>query len=277
VDKTSQFAASSQITGPMIVDYDIVENIDLGTDSGQYEDGLASAMFEDERWMNGDRTEERETITLPDGTEFEGDTIAWQIEPNISGEGINSLLSMTENNGLYRQDFLTPFAPVISVPILYYGNKIDPTTFFMKTTVSGKEVKIVDLNGVLYIADKNNEPTVAKVGHIDYEFGYLCIFSHLMSSITLEETLIEFRGDKNLHVLQFDVRCPPGLGNESKNSNYKSLRPTPNANESESVVTYISTIYLHDDNLNVIGKVKLAQPIQKREEDSFLFRIKMDF
>ena len=59
--------------------------------------------------------------------------------------------------------------------------------------------------------------------------------------------------------------------------NFKELRASANANETDTTVTYISTVYLHDENLNIVGKVKLAQPIQKREEDSFLFRIKMDF
>jgi len=176
-----------------------------------------------------------------------------------------------------KQDILPPFSLVISIPTLYYANRIEEESFIITTKLHGKDIVIVDLNGSLYIADKDNEPTGARIGHISYGFGYLCLFSPLVSGIGLEEIKIEFRGEKSMHVLQFDVRCPPGLANESKNVNYKKLKATNNSNESDSIVTYVSTIYLHDENLNIIGKVKLAQPIQKREEDSFLFRIKMDF
>jgi len=183
----------------------------------------------------------------------------------------------TNNSNILQQDVLPPFSLVISIPTLYYANRIEHESFIITTKLHGKDIVIVDFNGSLYIADKDNEPTGARIGHISYGFGYLCLFSPLVSGLGLEEMKIEFRGEKSMHVLQFDVRCPPGLGNESKNVNYKKLKATNNSNESDSIVTYISTIYLHDENLNIIGKVKLAQPIQKREEDSFLFRIKMDF
>ena len=183
-----------------------------------------------------------------------------------------------DDGDIFDQDVITPFSPVVSIPIIYYGQSLLKENFSLKTTLpSGKDIEIVDLNNQLWIADKNGDPTVAKVGHISYQNGYMSIFSPLLSDITLEETTIEFRGSKDMHVLQFDVRCPPGVSNESNNVNFKSLKASGNANETDSTVTYISTVYLHDENLNVIGKVKLAQPIQKREEDSFLFRIKMDF
>ena len=247
----------------------------------------AAYMMEDDTWRVG-------VVEIDDGYDPQTDPDptynrirSWTVGETLSGSP-NQGLSAVENatvtaaaylNGLiYDHDVITPYSSVISIPILYYGNELLKENFVLKTKLpSGKDVTIVDKDNQLFIADKNLEPTAAKVGHISYTNGYLSIFHHLLSDITLEETTLEFRGSKNMHVLQFDVRCPPGLGNESNNPNFKELKATPNANESDGIVTYISTIYLHDENLNVIGKVKLAQPIQKREEDSFLFRIKMDF
>jgi len=77
--------------------------------------------------------------------------------------------------------------------------------------------------------------------------------------------------------MQLDIPCSAGVANKSQHPSYKKLRPSANANETDSNLTYISSIYLHDENLNVIGKVNLAQPVQKREEDSFIFRVKVDF
>ena len=77
--------------------------------------------------------------------------------------------------------------------------------------------------------------------------------------------------------MQLDIPCPVGTANLSSNPSYKSLKPSTNKNETKSGFTYITAVYLHDENLNVIGKANLAQPIIKREEDSFLFRLKVDF
>ena len=80
-----------------------------------------------------------------------------------------------------------------------------------------------------------------------------------------------------MHVLQADIPCNSGVGNLSANKTFSKLKASSNANETDGHVTYISTIYLHDSNLNIVGKVNLAQPVVKREEDSFIFRVKLDF
>ena len=49
------------------------------------------------------------------------------------------------------------------------------------------------------------------------------------------------------------------------------------ANDVDSEFVYITGIYFHDDNMNVIMKANLAQPVVKRDEDDFLFRVKLDF
>ena len=109
-------------------------------------------------------------------------------------------------------------------------------------------------------------------------------------------------GEKNMHIMQLDIPCSAGVGNKSQNPSYpngdsyfsknvdtnqnsdtyeknqhRNLKASNNASESDGKVTYISTVYLHDENLNIIGKVNLAQPVVKREEDSYIFRVKVDF
>ena len=125
--------------------------------------------------------------------------------------------------------------------------------------------------------DEGIDTICSKVGHVDYGNGILCIFSPLLTSLGLQDFDLKFKGEKNLHVMQLDIPCSSGVANKSQHPSYKKLRPSANANETDSNLTYISSIYLHDENLNVIGKVNLAQPVQKREEDSFIFRVKVDF
>lgn len=180
---------------------------------------------------------------------------------------------------LYDHDFLTPLSIIIDIPTIYYGSQINPESIVISSQINaaGKIIEIIDKEGTLYRKTPAGK-IGTKVGHVDYYNGVVCIFSHLLTNIGLYNGFeIKFKGQKNLHVLQVDVPCSSGVANISQNPNFQTLKASANANETDSNVTYISNIYLHDENLNIIGKVNLAQPIQKREEDSFLFRIKMDF
>jgi hypothetical protein len=40
--------------------------------------------------------------------------------------------------------------------------------------------------------------------------------------------------------------------------------------------TYLSSIGIYDDDRNLIGIAKLANPIRKREKDSYTFKLKVD-
>ena len=187
--------------------------------------------------------------------------------------------SIVSEGKLTDLDFLSPLTTVIAIPQIYYGNRISPDSIELKFILneSGKEIRIIDHEGALYRMDEKREYIKTKVGHVDYGNGLLCIFSPLLTSLGIDNFDLKFKGEKNLHVMQLDIPCAAGVANKSQHPSYKKLKPSANANESDSNMTYISSIYLHDENLNVIGKVNLAQPVQKREEDSFIFRVKVDF
>ena len=187
--------------------------------------------------------------------------------------------TLASEGKLTDKDFLSPLSTTISVPHIYYGNRIQHESIELSFTLNeeGKTIRIVDYQGALYRMDKRREFINAKVGHVDYANGIICIFSPLLTSLGVDDFDLKFKGEKNMHVMQLDIPCAAGVANKSKHPTYKKLKASSNANETDSNLTYISTIYLHDENLNIIGKVNLAQPVQKREEDSFIFRVKVDF
>jgi hypothetical protein len=47
-------------------------------------------------------------------------------------------------------------------------------------------------------------------------------------------------------------------------------------NETADNFVYITGINIHDDNFNVIMRANLAQPVLKRPDEEFLFRIRYD-
>ena len=73
----------------------------------------------------------------------------------------------------------------------------------------------------------------------------------------------------------------PAYGGKSNKSNntsaIKNLRLNESAFNSDEDFVYITDIDLHDENLNVVASVKLAQPFAKKDSDNVLFRIKMDY
>jgi hypothetical protein len=69
----------------------------------------------------------------------------------------------------------------------------------------------------------------------------------------------------------------PAMVTSSSNPTYLPVSASTNANDTDQRFVYITGIYLHDDNLNVIMKTQFAQPIVKRTGDKLMFKVKMDF
>ena len=86
-----------------------------------------------------------------------------------------------------------------------------------------------------------------------------------------------FKGEQNTHILTVNIPCGIGLHNSSSNPSFKIVSASLDPSEYDPEFVYISGFNLHDDNLNVIGRANLAQPIQKRQSDEFLFKFKQDF
>jgi len=56
-----------------------------------------------------------------------------------------------------------------------------------------------------------------------------------------------------------------------------SIPPSDSGNNKDLSTVYITTVNIHDENLNIIMKAHLSQPILKTEEDDFIIRLKEDF
>lgn len=65
--------------------------------------------------------------------------------------------------------------------------------------------------------------------------------------------------------------------NSSSNPQYRELRASNFASETESGFVYITGLNFHDENLNIIARTNLATPVVKRDSDGYVFRVKVDF
>jgi len=167
---------------------------------------------------------------------------------------------------------------------LFYGDKIDSESFTMSDSGlsgSGGTIRITlkdDGRGNLYRADaETSHPKWNSVGSIYPYEGVIVIKSPHLNFFGQEQYDMSFRGERNVHVMKIDCIAPAGQLNSSSNPNFTSVLPSGHANDPDTEFVYVNQILLHDDNLNVVAKAQLVQPMMKRLGDKYLFRIKLDW
>jgi hypothetical protein len=170
-----------------------------------------------------------------------------------------------------------------NVSNLYYGKRILPgSVVLIDPALSGSgglQITLKDdSNGTLYRADcLTSASTWNAVGTVFYDEGVIAIKSPHLYFFGKEGFDISFRGENNVHVMTIDALAPANQMNSSSNPNFKKVPPSPYANDPEKEFVYVSGINFHDNNMNVVMKTQLAQPIIKRHGDRILFRIRTDF
>lgn len=167
---------------------------------------------------------------------------------------------------------------------LYYGMRILPGSFTITDSSlsgSGGAISMTikdDGNGTLYRADTLSTPCEwNSVGTIFYNEGIIAIKSPHLYLFGKDQYEMSFKGEQNIHVLRVEPIAPINYLNSSSNPSYKSVPATARPNEQDPNFVYVTGINFHDDNLNVVMKTQLSQPIVKRNSQRLLFRVKYDF
>lgn len=167
---------------------------------------------------------------------------------------------------------------------LFYGDRIIPGSFnIVDTNITGSYGKIgmrLKDNGLgsLYRADcETPHATWNNVGNIFYYDGLVCVKSPHLYFYGKENYSLDLTGEHRKYVYQVHVPCPKGLVNSSSNPEFRKLMPSDYVTDAGKSFVYITGINLHDENMNVVAKASLAQPVVKRPEDHFLFKLKIDY
>lgn len=210
----------------------------------------------------------------------------------LTSEDYNTTAILTAGNSTTLFSFTTTssfadrssnLSTIYQVSNLYYGNQIFPQSFTLSSTSltgSGDKINITLKDngfGGLYRADAvTPSPTWATVGNLFYDEGLAIIKSPHLYYFGKDNFSVSFNGSQNVHTYTIDAICPAGEINSSSNPSYLSFPPTNEQNETADNFVYITGINIHDDNFNVIMRANLAQPVLKRPDEEFLFRIKYD-
>jgi hypothetical protein len=167
---------------------------------------------------------------------------------------------------------------------MFYGDRIEPGTVILEDlAVSGSGGRMTfklkdDKHGNLYRADSVlPHATWATVGNVLYEEGIIVIKTPHMPFFGKDAFKIQFSGERSVYTLEVLIPAEQSLFNSSSNPAYQELAPSNYASETAEKFTYLTGLNLHDDNLNIIARAHLAQPIIKRDEDRIVVRLRMDF
>ena len=183
-------------------------------------------------------------------------------------------------NKLDSIDKIWPLQIVIDIPVIFYGERIQPESLKITSRILESQSKRIIIKddgiGNLYRANSKYPNKKNKIGQIIYESGLIIIQNpHLYDLFDLE---IEFAGTNTMPILELAIPMNEGKINESKNPTFrKDYVSSLNANQDpEEPFAYISEVYLHDENLNIVGKIKFANPLLKKSNDSYLLRARID-
>jgi len=132
--------------------------------------------------------------------------------------------------------------------------------------------------GSLYRADcKTPHAKWASVGNIFYDEGICFIKSPHPPCFGKNHHEIKFKGENTAQVLTINVPAPRDMINSSSNPSFLPVSASLLESDIGNDLVYITGVNIHDENLNVIMRANLAQPIVKRITDEYMFKIKMDF
>ena len=170
---------------------------------------------------------------------------------------------------------------------LYFGSRILPGSFEisdLSMTGSSGQVSVTlkdDGQGNIYRADSFTPHCVwNSVGNIFYNEGIVLIKSPHLYFFGKDAYEMSFSGEYRLHTSKYEILAPRGMLNSSSNPSFSrvenSISASIDPNEKDKFV-YISSLNLHDENLNVVAKAVLAQPVIKRENEKILFKVAFDF
>ena len=182
------------------------------------------------------------------------------------------------------QEECTNFGTLIDVPSITYGTSIRPGSFSVTDaalTGSDGRIRITlkdDGKNGLYRADCETPHAYWNTQGLFFENeGLGLVTAPTVPFFAKHQWNCSFDTNNSVHVFSVDVVVPSGYANKSQNPTYRSFPPSASPDETAASFVYIDTINLHDENLNVVARATLSQPVLKRPQDAFTFRLKMDY
>lgn len=197
-------------------------------------------------------------------------------DPGIQAEAPLTIYQRTNDSSSNQVTFF-------DISNLFYGKRIKPGSFVISESNlsgSGGAIRITlkdDGMGNIYRADcETPASSWNSCGNIYYDEGIVVVKNPHLYFFGKNSYDISFRGEQNIHTLKLEVVAASNMLNSSSNPGFIPLPASGIATDNDPNYVYITGMNFHDENLNVVAKTQLAQPILKRHGDKFMFKVTLD-
>lgn len=167
---------------------------------------------------------------------------------------------------------------------LFYGSSINPGSLVLTdlsvTGSSGSTQMVLKDNGRgnIFRSDCHTLPSRNNsVGNVFYEDGIILLKHPSLFFFGKDGFTISFEGQETLHVSKFDCLAPSQMVTSSSNPNFLPVSSSNLPYESCQEYVYVTSVNIHDENLNVVARTVLSQPFKKKADDKFLVRVQLDW
>ena len=209
-----------------------------------------------------------------------------------------SILELYDFYALVNTDYTPNFTGsettrfrVIVIPEIYYDNSVLSGAFTASDIDSSGDTRNLFDNGRGGIYSGSLSGTL--VGNIFYSEGLVVLkggglqdegagedFGEASSTNFLWS--VDFKGVHKIPTNIFKCRAPAGQLNASTNPTFFHVPDSGSFKNQKEIVlpgsgTYVTTIGLYNEDYELVGLAKLAQPIKKEEKQDILFRVRLDF
>jgi hypothetical protein len=182
---------------------------------------------------------------------------------------------------------------VITIPEIYYDNSILTGSLTASDVDADGSTRTLYDNGRGGVFSGSLSGTI--VGNIFYNEGLVVLKGSGLNvespnsdfgevSSTNFKWRVRFKGVHRIPVKVFRCHAPAGQLNASTNPTFFKVLTGSTAefrNEKQLVLsqslTYITTVGLYNEDYELVGMAKLAQPIKKEVSKNYLFKIRLDF
>ena len=218
-----------------------------------------------------------------DDIEFDDDRFETYFTENVNSFGVVEYLKYCLPKSNIISEYKEKFTKVISIPRHYFSNRIKENSFEaldkdLFGTYGALSAKVKDRKGMIYRAECNTKVADWNfIGHILYREGLVTVLHPAYNSIFEVAREFSFTGIHNLYTTQVMVPLKEGFA-FSKNKTHKldNFLSEEFFDQDERFVL-ISSMNIHDEDLNIVAKANFAKPVVKRESDNMLFKVRLDF
>lgn len=211
-----------------------------------------------------------------------------------------SIIGLYNYYDIYDQNYTPYFTGaistrfrVITIPEIYYDNSILTGSLTASDVDADGSTRLLYDNGRGGIFSGSLSGTI--VGNIFYNEGFVVLKGQGLNvespnsdfgevSSTNFKWRVQFKGVHKIPVKIFRCHAPAGQINASTNPTFFKVLTGSDVtyrNEKQLVlsqsVVYVTTIGLYNEDYELIGMAKLAQPIKKEISKNYLFRVRLDF